>query len=483
MARLDEYIEKVIKLGDEGSNYLATSAAPTLANGEHVEILSDGMNGLAVLRIPEDQFCGAGSIGGDPSIQDPGEYAASVVDRSVALAKEHGFKPIGFADIIDSSTGNLEDLKTIQKSIVERADYHKIPIINGENAILSDRVTGVANITGTIIGTIPIKKPVQNFQKAFKAGMAIFDPKGQAVYVNCDGIGTKGEFGERDNTPQIGLRDSAAMKLDDLIKVGGRFKAMCEVVEYSGEINKTAFRGVAQDLERELRGIVALNFEDMKGRIQGYKPGALATNFSGTSLSTIDENQLKNPLKPQAGEYLIAIRGEPNPRSNGISERRKLMVKEFGREWHKTEQGKLFMPFLKEPSTILYPLFRDMIDQGHATGVFHLSGGSYEGKLARPLAKEGLYVNLGHIFSPDWRDIAMAGMGFSSAEEVYSKRPMGVDGFVSVHGDNVNFALDYIKEKELDGRVVGRLENAVESKTGVSLKAANGESLYFSGKK
>ena len=73
-------------------------------------------------------------------------------------------------------------------------------------------------------------------------------------------------------------------------------------------------------------------------------------------------------------------------------------------------------------------------------------------------------------------------MGFSSARDAYTKRPMGTDGFVSVHGDNVNFALDYIKEHGLEGRIVGRLEKAQGDKTGVSLKAANGEPLYFRGK-
>jgi phosphoribosylaminoimidazole (AIR) synthetase len=158
------------------------------------------------------------------------------------------------------------------------------------------------------------------------------------------------------------------------------------------------------------------------------------------------------------------------------------MTKAFGREWHTTEEGNLFMPFLKEPSTVLYPLFRDMIDKGYATSVFHPSGGAYDGKLARPLAKEGLYVELKHMFSPDWRDIAMVGMGFSSAKDVYTKRPMGTDGFASVHGDNVNFALDSIREKGLEGRIVGRLEKAQGYRTGVSMKAANGESLYFQGK-
>lgn len=481
MSKVDRYIEEVIRQGDKGSSYLASSAAPTLANGNHVEILSGGMNGLAVLRIPDDQLCGAVSIGGDPSILDSREYAASVVDRAVALAKKNDFTPIGFTDIIDASTGDPKELRTIQDSIVERANHHRIPIMNGELAILSERVIGGANITGTVIGICSNKRrsfpnPLDN------PGIAVFDPQGQAVYANCDGIGTKGEFGERDGTPEIGLRDTTAMKTDDLIKFGGRFMAMCEGVEYAGDIDRTKFTQMAHTLGKELGGIVTLSFEDMGGRIQGYKPGALATNLSGTSFSTIDEHQLQNPLKPQAGEYLLAIRGEPNPRSNGISERRELMVKAFGREWHQTKEGQLFMPFLKQPSTILYPLFRDLIDRGYATSVFHLSGGSYDGKLARPIAKERLHVKLEHLFTPDWRDIAMAGMGFTSAKAAYTKRPMGVDGFVSVHGDNVNFALDCVREHGLEGRVVGQLEKARGYRTGVSLTAANGERLYFNGR-
>ena len=475
-----QYIKTVIKQGDTGSRYLAASAAPTLANGDHVEVLKDGMNGLAVLRIPADQMCCAAAIGGDPSLTDLREYAASVVDRGVALAEKHGFTPIGFADVIDSSTGDLGVLRTVQEAIVERVNYHHIPIMNGENAILPGRVIGDANITGTIIGTCSEGR--KDFPNPLETGVVVFHPKGQALYVNCDGIGTKGEFGERAGTPEVGLGDSTAMKVDDLIKVGGRFEAICEGVEFVGDIDKSRFLGVAQELGHQLGGTVALSFEDMGGRIRGYKPGALATNFSGTSLSTIDEHQPKNPLRPQAGEYLIAIRGEPNVRANGISERRELMVKMFGREWHTTEAGKLFMPFLKQPSTILYPTFRALIDQGYATSVFHLSGGAYDGKLARPLAKEGLYVILENLFAPDWRDIYMAGMGFTTAKSAYAKRPMGVDGFVSAHRDNVNFALDCIKENGLEGRVGGRLKKAKGSRTGVSLTAANGEQLYFQGK-
>jgi hypothetical protein len=50
---LDSYIETVIKVGDEGSALLARLCAPTLRNNCFVEVLSEGMNGIAGMRFPE----------------------------------------------------------------------------------------------------------------------------------------------------------------------------------------------------------------------------------------------------------------------------------------------------------------------------------------------------------------------------------------------------------------------------------------------
>ncbi len=57
----------------------------------------------------------------------------------------------------------------------------------------------------------------------------------------------------------------------------------------------------------------------------------------------IDEERLNNPLKPNAGEYLVAIRNKrPNPRSNGITDKRKIMIQMLDNDWHETEAGQVF---------------------------------------------------------------------------------------------------------------------------------------------
>ena len=55
MTTVDSYIVNVNRLGDTGSAYLNKRCAETLLNSEFVEILENGMNGLSVLRLPEDR--------------------------------------------------------------------------------------------------------------------------------------------------------------------------------------------------------------------------------------------------------------------------------------------------------------------------------------------------------------------------------------------------------------------------------------------
>lgn len=478
MASVDHYIENVIKQGDQGSKFLAASSAQTLKNNDLVDVLEDGMNGLAVLRIPEGNVVDAITIGGDPKIDNIGDYAASAVERAAKMLEASKMKPIAFADVIDSSTGDITHLKVIQGALVEAANKYKIPIINGENAILGNRVNGIANITVTMLGMGDQDNVLREHRS--DPPRALFDPHGKPVYVCCDGIGTKGEIYERKGVPQIGLQDAIAMKADDAVKIGAHIEAICENIEYTGDINHSAFLSVAHRIRNEAGiGYVNLTFEEMGGRIASYKPGVTATNISGSAIATIDEARLADPLRPREGDTLIAIRGQSNPRSNGISARRALMVQRFGPEWHTTEAGEIFMDFLASPSTIFYSLFSKLVEQGLATSVFHLSGGAYDGKLARPLAKHGLYAEMTHLFPPDWRDLAMVGFGCTSAYDAYRTWPMGNEAFISTQFPDM--ALDWIDSYKLQGRIVGTLRKD-EQRTGIGFQAANGKLLYFSGK-
>lgn len=495
--QVDEYISTVIGRGDEGSKLLAAICAPTLKNSKFVDIVAEGMNGIAVTRFPENNLVVVHSRDGDQKEMEPARHTRSMVDNLVNGARAFGVTPQGFADVVDASKGDKPLIEEIGNALVERANLYGLPILNGELAILGARVNCPANVSGTMISTAEKGGKIKPGVFKYKGvTYAAFDPKGMSVYMNSDGIGTKTEFYERAGLWHPSLEDSLAMKVDDSIKLGATVKVVSDVVEIKGSEPpecrfgheaKRRLEYYAERLGKKIGFTYILQREQVGNRIRGYNDSAPAFNISGSAVSVIDEERLKHLPKPSAGEYILAVRGKPNPRSNGITDKRKMMVMLFGENWHKTEIGKIFLEYLAAPSTILYPVFKELMDKGLATSVYHMSGGAYNGKLAKPLAKYNLFASLGDLsidnlieplFEPDWRELTLAGANFTSAETAYAKWPMGNDGFPTTA--NPGEAIKAIEAYGLEARVVGKVEKT--KRTGIELKAFNGEKVYFSGK-
>src|SRR3989344_5878549 len=399
---LDDYISGVIEKGDEWSRLLAARAAPTLKNSPYVQIINNGMNGLSVLRFPEDKCVVVHSAGGRRWEEDVEKHAASLVKLLVDDAFAIGATPIAFADVIDSSTGDIGVLNKIMDGLVSEANRYGLAIMNGENAILGERITRVANVSGTMISIMDkteLHRPIDVFDEE-GISYAAFDHENKPAFINSDGRGTKSEFDERLRRYGRAIYDFLAMNLDDCIKKGATAKAVSGVVETSGLIPLGELQENADKWFHEQGIACILQPEDVGDRLQSYKPGVPAYNLSGSVVSIIDEEQLRNPLRPKVGDAIVAISGKPNPRSNGITAKRKIMIDRFGLEWHTTPEGKDYIEYLGEPSIVLYPVFRELLDRGLATSFYHMSGGSYEGKLARPLAEEGLFARLEGLFEP-----------------------------------------------------------------------------------
>ncbi len=493
MSEVDQYIEEVVKRGDEGSELLAAKCAPTLRNSEYVDIVREGMNGLAVLRVPEDYDVVVHSSVGDPKILDPAEHAASLVDRLYEDAKRINAIPLGFANVIDASTGKKDVIEKIADALVSKSIDYRIAIMNGELAILGSRINCDANVSGTMLSIIHRNNDSDEIYTILGIGevpAAAFNPKGKAVYINSDGVGTKTEFYERASKNgykyHLALWDSLAMKLDDTAKSGAIPMVVHDIVERNGNIygwdlDHYAFR-ISQDL-----GYFGywLYHEDVEERLKGWDENEFAFNVSGSAVSVIDEERLKNPLVPEAGDYLIAIRGKPNPRSNGITDKRRIMVEKFGKRWHETEEGKRFLEFLASPSILLFPVFYPLIESDSVTSVYHMSGGAFNGKLAKPLAKQGLYVRLDDIFPPDPREIALAEFSNMPLEVAYAKWPMGNDGFVTTKYPDKALAKIASVGYGVEARVVGLVGKPADGRTGIELvgiKASDGKNVYFSGR-
>jgi phosphoribosylaminoimidazole (AIR) synthetase len=477
---IDDYIQKVIGIGDEGSRLLAKLTAHTLKNSELVDVITSGMGGLAVLRIPDDHVGYVHSAGGDPKITATGEYTASMIEKLVEQAKVLGTTPVAISNVVDARNAPRSMVERIGRALRTAADKHDIAIMNGELAILGRRVGKKPgfNICGTMISIG--KRTEQDYVRSPEFKFKTFEPSGKPVVINSDGIGTKTEFYERAMKEWLGVEDFIAMNLDDCIKIGATAIAISAVLETKGDVPVEMIRRYLTEKAYELGVAGILEHEIMNDRINGYVESGNGYNMSGSVVSVIDEARLANPPKPVEGDYILAIRKEnPNPRSNGITDKRKAMVKLFGDHYHKTDEGMLFLKYLAEPSAILYGVFRKLLDSDAASSFYHMSGGAFNGKLARPLAKEGLFARLSGLFEPDWRELTLAGANFTSAETAYQKWPMGNDGFVTtIQPCN---AMKIIESLGYESKVVGRIEKR-QDRTGVELTAYNGEIISYKGR-
>ncbi|MDO8564032.1 MAG: hypothetical protein Q7R87_03415 [Nanoarchaeota archaeon] len=492
---VDDYLLKVVGAGGEMSALLEQRFAGTLNNSPLVEILSGGVNGVKTLTPPAGMLAVVHSLGGNRELTDSRKYAGSAVDRLVRAAESIGATPAGMANVIDAREGKADLILPFADGLVERANHFKLPVLNGELAVLGDRMKADANVSVTMVSFVPksAKLPIDKFPSYFKTDLvrfAVFDPEGKPVYMNSDGVGTKTEIYERAETYRLAFLDSLAMKLDDLVKIGAQARVVSDVVERNASENvcwlANSFRGLgfagiqgASDL------IYTLQHEFIGDRLRPRVEGKFTYNVSGSSVSTIDEDRLKNPLKPSAGEYLIAVKGRlPNGRSNGFTDIRKVMTQMLGENWHETEIGRRFIvEYLGNPSDVFYPTFRSMIDKGLATSVYHMSGGGFDGKLARPLAKHGLFVEVQGLFSPHNVALEIAKYRNTGNESSYAKWPMGNPGFITT--GNIGDSLHMLEENGFEGRVAGLLEKNKEGLTGVRLKGVMNsrfEPVYYSGK-
>lgn len=483
MTKIDEYIAaEIVKA--KNSKTMNSLCADTLRNSDFVDLISTGKGGVAGCRFPEYFVCVVHSAGGDPKKKNLKDYSVSLVERLVKQARAIGATPVAFADIIDGSSPDGFDLSAIADPLISRAVYYDLAILNGESAWLGPRVNCMANLSGTMISLLR-KKDGESYpsiiKKRNKDFYAVFDHEGKFVWINSDGIGTKTEFYERSGQHELGVLDFMAMTMDDASKMAATVKVVSGVFETKGRIPVAKVQQFMDEKARRFGALGILQHENVADRIMGINSRSASYNISGSVVSLVDEERLKSPPAPKAGDSLIAIRGKPNPRSNGITDKRRAMVDMLGKNWHQTKEGLYFLDFLAEPSTVFYSVFKSLLEKNAASSVYHMSGGAYKNKLAAVLAEHNLYVLVKKLFPADPREVALA--GDTPNEVAYAKWPMGNEGFVT--SSNPRRALEIIRSFGLEARVVGQLNVAENGMTGVkfaNVKDSTGGNLYYPGR-
>lgn len=484
MTKIDAYIAaEMVKA--KNSKSMNSLCAATLKNSKFVDVISHGKGGVAGCRFPKNFSVVVHSAGGDPEKKNLKDYSVSLVDRLVAQARAIGAVPVAFADVIDGSSPDGFDLSAISEPLVSRASDYNLAVLNGESAWLGSRVNCMANLSGTMISLL--KKDEGFVYPHLMRGYpeeddyVVFDHEGKFVWINSDGIGTKTEFYERAKKYELGVLDFMAMTMDDSSKLAAVVKVISGVLETKGRIPVAKVQKFIDEKARRFGALGILQHEHVADRIMGFNSRAPSYNISGSVVSLVDEERLKSPPTPKAGDSLIAIRGVPNPRSNGITDKRKAMVEMLGKNWHKTKEGLYYLDFLAEPSTVFYSLFKKLLEKGAASSVYHMSGGAYKNKLAAVLAEQNLYALVKKLFPADPREVALA--GDTPNEIAYAKWPMGNEGFVT--SSRPHQALDIIRSFGLEAKVVAQLNVAENGTTGVKfahVKDSTGNLLYYSGR-
>lgn len=279
------------------------------------------------------------------------------------------------------------------------------------------------------------------FHESFAGTRAIpleyFGAKPQGVYVNIgfDGVGTKVEAYERIGNHFGAAFDLFAMTCDDAAVRGAEpvaIGSILDVRQLSGsEQQSESMRQLARGYidAAKAAGVVVVNGEiaELGSRIGGYRrPISLLKRFSSFLLrNTLPDNDLnynwgatvlwaanKKRLltgqQMQPGDAVVGLE-EKGFRSNGITDVRIALRKEYGRQWQRhTFEGQNLGELVGTPSTIYSRIITELNGgfslnkqpRGTITGVAHITGGGQPSKIGRMLAPSGLGISIYEPMTP-----------------------------------------------------------------------------------
>lgn len=325
---------------------------------------------------------------------------------------------------------------------------------------------------------------------------AAYKPTGCVEVLGTDGVGTKVEAAERtgDHTP-VG-HDLIAMGADDASVRGAVPIAATNVIDVNRLLEndpetKQAMTGIVTGLvaAASLAKIVIINGEvaELGNRVGGYsKPhplhkkmlaallrrqlaGGFNYNWSATILSYAHPERILSGDKIKEGDVLIGL-AEEGFRSNGITDVRRLLGEEFGKEWHNEIANELphatLGQLVQTPSTIYTTFITDLtggydLEQepvADISGVAHITGGGIPSKLGRMLEPSGLGASITHPQQlPQIMEFLHGLSGFSD-EKAYGKWHMGSGMIIST--SNPQAVLDHALKRGFKAQVIGEVTKA-----------------------
>lgn len=224
----EDYINKIIKTGDNASDIIHAICKQTISFRSDVKAEDPSAGGLTVILPKHSKKIAVLSAGGNPKISNTRAYVESMVEKLFCSAMKIDAEPIAFTNTLDMSNIDAEVVKEAALALYDVADAYELAIVNGEIAGLGDRVGASFNISGTIAAYISSSHDEGVFSKN-GIKYAVFAHENKPIFMNSDGIGTKIEMAER--TGNHTLTNLFAMLLDDTAKKAAEAKVLASVLE------------------------------------------------------------------------------------------------------------------------------------------------------------------------------------------------------------------------------------------------------------
>lgn len=304
------------------------------------------------------------------------------------------------------------------------------------------------------------------------SGIRVFDvsdlPKGSVACLGFDGVGTKMEIAERIGNHETVAFDLFAMVCDDAVVRGGEPAVLGSVLDVNslGSDGKSYINFIKQLAKGYIEaasdaGVAVINGEiaELGARINGFGP--FNYSWSAGLLWFAKKDRMFTGDEIKVGDKIVGL-AEKGFRSNGLSLLRKILVSEYGENWHEQKfEGENLAKLALVPSKIYSKAVCTMTGgfadepKAEVHGVAHITGGGLPGKLGRILKPSGLGAEISDPFEPGKLMLHAQELGDVPDDEVYRTWNMG-QGMIIVTPEPEK-VMEISKDHNIESKIIGEI--------------------------
>ena len=263
----------------------------------------------------------------------------------------------------------------------------------------------------------------------FAAGIAI--PPGYrepVLMMSTDGVGTKAEIARQAGRFDGLGWDLVAMCIDDLVAAGARPIAMTDYIAV-GQIDVD----VVSTIVTSIAAACAEAAIALLGGETAEHPGVMkvdAFDIAGAALGVVERGREIDGSAIRPGDLIIGIES-PNPRSNGYSLIRKVVLGRLDLDAPFPRSDGTVADVLLEPSVLYSPAILTLLEAVDVRGLVHVTGGGLPGNMPRVVPATCDAVIDTATWSPPPVFEVIAELSAAPRDEMFRTFNMGI-GFVAV---------------------------------------------------